>query len=525
MVAGVPAAAIQLRFARFWRAAGVGRALSGGAQEAGAWLDRTVASRERARIPLHGSPVFCCAALSPLSECPFATAQHRLAAVAARTRLQSMLRQGSQQYCRLRADSVAAHTKARRQGLQQHREGRRPARRATVRRGGAGADPRAHAGDASGTREAAEAENHQPDRPRGRAYRGRIRSASQSRRRRRHGRRTGAGGQRRHGATAGGGRRRLRGRGAVGRAQAPAEHAPSSDRGRCASARAGGRRAGGSHGSRRPRPRRLCLSHRALHLVEHAPARGRCRGVRTAAGVWRDGREPDHAGSARNGAVAGRPPAHRRGGTGGQRAPPALLQAQCRDGLRQRRARHDAQRFFGRLPQRGPRGRDPRRRYRGAGRRPPRGAAARPPSTRKRLIRIFPRFPTVSRVFPEWSGSGAVLVAVCAGKTGSKKPVPGKSRAKRSLRVLIMKTDGIDQPKGFVDGNWSAAARAGRGRTSPWVAIAVVVLLAVLGWFGWKHWSSPKPQTKGPAATAVTTARVMQGDVPLEVTANGTVTA
>jgi len=88
-----------------------------------------------------------------------------------------------------------------------------------------------------------------------------------------------------------------------------------------------------------------------------------------------------------------------------------------------------------------------------------------------------------------------------------------------------MKTDGIDQPKGFVDGNWSAAARAGRGRTSPWVAIAVVVLLAVLGWFGWKHWSSPKPQTKGPAATAVTAARVMQGDVPLEVTANGTVTA
>lgn len=88
-----------------------------------------------------------------------------------------------------------------------------------------------------------------------------------------------------------------------------------------------------------------------------------------------------------------------------------------------------------------------------------------------------------------------------------------------------MKTDGIDQPKGFVDGNWSAAASTRRGRTSPWVAIVVVVLLALAGWYGWKTWFAPKPAAKGPAVTTVSTAVVTQGDVPVEVTANGTVTA
>lgn len=88
-----------------------------------------------------------------------------------------------------------------------------------------------------------------------------------------------------------------------------------------------------------------------------------------------------------------------------------------------------------------------------------------------------------------------------------------------------MKTDGIDQPKGFVDGNWSAAASTGRGRTSPWVAILVVLVVGGAGWFGWKTWFAPKPVAKAPDATAVATAIVQQGDVPLEVTANGTVTA
>ncbi|MGO4306191.1 efflux RND transporter periplasmic adaptor subunit [Cupriavidus sp. RAF12] len=88
-----------------------------------------------------------------------------------------------------------------------------------------------------------------------------------------------------------------------------------------------------------------------------------------------------------------------------------------------------------------------------------------------------------------------------------------------------MKTDGIDQPKGFVDGNWSAAASTGRGRTSPWVAILVVLVVGGAGWYGWKTWFAPKPVAKVPDATAVATAIVQQGDVPLEVTANGTVTA
>ncbi|MGO4416692.1 efflux RND transporter periplasmic adaptor subunit [Cupriavidus sp. KB_39] len=88
-----------------------------------------------------------------------------------------------------------------------------------------------------------------------------------------------------------------------------------------------------------------------------------------------------------------------------------------------------------------------------------------------------------------------------------------------------MKTDGIDRPKGFVDGNWSASTSTGRGRTSPWIAIVAVIVIAGAGWFGYKTWFAPKPAAKGPTATAVATAIVQQGDVPLEVTANGTVTA
>lgn len=88
-----------------------------------------------------------------------------------------------------------------------------------------------------------------------------------------------------------------------------------------------------------------------------------------------------------------------------------------------------------------------------------------------------------------------------------------------------MKTDGIDQPKGFVDGNWSASTSTGRGRISPWVAIAGLVVLALAGWFGWKAWLAPKPAAKGPTVTTVSTAVVRQSDVPVEVTANGTVTA
>ncbi|AVA37525.1 MULTISPECIES: efflux RND transporter periplasmic adaptor subunit [Cupriavidus] len=88
-----------------------------------------------------------------------------------------------------------------------------------------------------------------------------------------------------------------------------------------------------------------------------------------------------------------------------------------------------------------------------------------------------------------------------------------------------MKTDGIDQPKGFVDGNWSAAAGTGRGRTSRWPAVVAVLVIVVAGWFGWKHWFAPKPATKGPAVTTVATAIVQQGDVPLEVNANGNVVA
>ncbi|WP_354678699.1 efflux RND transporter periplasmic adaptor subunit [Cupriavidus plantarum] len=88
-----------------------------------------------------------------------------------------------------------------------------------------------------------------------------------------------------------------------------------------------------------------------------------------------------------------------------------------------------------------------------------------------------------------------------------------------------MKTDGIDQPKGFVDGNWSAAAGTGRGRTSPWVALVLILVVAGAGWFGWKTWYVPKHEVKAPAAIMVSTAVVQQGDVPLEVNANGNVTA
>ena len=88
-----------------------------------------------------------------------------------------------------------------------------------------------------------------------------------------------------------------------------------------------------------------------------------------------------------------------------------------------------------------------------------------------------------------------------------------------------MKTDGIDQPKGFVDGNWSAAAGTGRGRTSRWPAILAVLAICAAGWYGWKSWFAPKPPAKGPAVTTVATAVVQQGDVPLEVNANGNVAA
>lgn len=88
-----------------------------------------------------------------------------------------------------------------------------------------------------------------------------------------------------------------------------------------------------------------------------------------------------------------------------------------------------------------------------------------------------------------------------------------------------MKTDGIDQPKGFVDGNWSAAAGTGRGRTSPWIAVVVVLVAGGAGWFGWKTWYAPKHEVKAPVAIMVSTAIVQQGDVPLEVSANGNVTA
>lgn len=88
-----------------------------------------------------------------------------------------------------------------------------------------------------------------------------------------------------------------------------------------------------------------------------------------------------------------------------------------------------------------------------------------------------------------------------------------------------MKTDRIDQPKSFVDNNWSASAGTGRGRVSPWVIVIAVLVLAGIGWFTWRTWLAPKPVAKGPAPVVVATALVQQGDVPLQVSANGNVTA
>ncbi|AQV96124.1 efflux transporter periplasmic adaptor subunit [Cupriavidus necator] len=88
-----------------------------------------------------------------------------------------------------------------------------------------------------------------------------------------------------------------------------------------------------------------------------------------------------------------------------------------------------------------------------------------------------------------------------------------------------MKSDRIDQPKGFVDSNWRSATGTGRGRVSPWVLVAVVLVLAGLGWLAWRTWLAPRPAPKPPAVVVVSTVAVQQGDVPLQVSANGNVTA
>ncbi|RDK08026.1 efflux RND transporter periplasmic adaptor subunit [Cupriavidus lacunae] len=88
-----------------------------------------------------------------------------------------------------------------------------------------------------------------------------------------------------------------------------------------------------------------------------------------------------------------------------------------------------------------------------------------------------------------------------------------------------MKSDRIDQPKGFVDSNWRSATGTGRGRVSPWVMVAVVLVLAGLGWLAWRTWLAPRPAPKPPAVVVVSTVAVQQGDVPLQVSANGNVTA
>lgn len=88
-----------------------------------------------------------------------------------------------------------------------------------------------------------------------------------------------------------------------------------------------------------------------------------------------------------------------------------------------------------------------------------------------------------------------------------------------------MKSDRIDQPNGFVDSNWRSATGTGRGRVSPWVMVAVVLVLAGLGWLAWRTWLAPKPAPKPPAVVVVSTVAVQQGDVPLQVSANGNVTA
>ncbi|MNY19674.1 hypothetical protein D3C86_1531180 [compost metagenome] len=191
-VAAVPAAALQLRFARIWRAAGAGGALSGGAGRwAGAWLYRRIrpaASQERARIPPQTPPVFCCATLCRGIWRPVLAGRQGRTRMRNEPCLDSMLRQVGPQYCRARADSVAVRTKPpprcrsssqrvtdedcrsrrlpgrgaqaavlrpagrpRRQGVQQHRQGCGPAGRAPLRCGSRGPDPRAHPCDASVT--------------------------------------------------------------------------------------------------------------------------------------------------------------------------------------------------------------------------------------------------------------------------------------------------------------------------------------------------------------------------------------
>ncbi|WP_432258738.1 efflux RND transporter periplasmic adaptor subunit [Cupriavidus sp. TMH.W2] len=88
-----------------------------------------------------------------------------------------------------------------------------------------------------------------------------------------------------------------------------------------------------------------------------------------------------------------------------------------------------------------------------------------------------------------------------------------------------MKSDRIDQPKGFVDSNWRSATGTGRGRVSPWVMVAVALVLAGLGWLAWRTWLAPRPAPRPPAVAVVSTVAVQQGDVPLQVSANGNVTA
>ncbi len=88
-----------------------------------------------------------------------------------------------------------------------------------------------------------------------------------------------------------------------------------------------------------------------------------------------------------------------------------------------------------------------------------------------------------------------------------------------------MKTNGIDQAKGFVDGKWSPATGTGKGRVSPWLTGAILAALAVGGWLGWRAWLAPRPAPKAAPVVVVSTAVVQQGDIPLRVTANGTVSA
>jgi len=99
------------------------------------------------------------------------------------------------------------------------------------------------------------------------------------------------------------------------------------------------------------------------------------------------------------------------------------------------------------------------------------------------------------------------------------------SRASSGARESLMKTDQIGEAKGFVDNHWSASAGTGSRRVSPWVGILVLLVLGLLGWFGWKTWFAPKPAARAAQAVVVSSALVKQADVPLEVSANGNVTA